>query len=240
MVFACERSSGQGGYSPSSIKKFPAHTAQCPVFGTASISLIRLRTRTRRRLPTMVSATQPKRPRRGLRSQPLPIPNANSPCPRRLPPRVRHQPSGRDSSLGPAGLRGSTGRAGSATWRRAAGPILTALWKTMMKGRVRLSSPVRKLLQHPAGTLTRLGTQSVEPDHPGQHQPAGAWFGRFKPRARLARESGTEAGALNLLYLMVQTMGVRRAPAGIATRGRALAGTEATSTRMKQCPCKAT
>ena len=37
---------------------------------------------------------------------------------------------------------------------------------------------------------------------PLQYQPAGGWFGRFKPRARLARGLKTPQGAQAFLHLL--------------------------------------
>ena len=58
----------------------------------------------------------------------------------------------------------------------------------------------------PRGTLARTGAQLGEPQGARHHQPAGGWFGRFKPRARLTRGLKTEAGALNFVHLMARSM----------------------------------
>ena len=58
----------------------------------------------------------------------------------------------------------------------------------------------------PRGTLARAGAQPGEPQGARLHQPAGGWFGRFKPRARLTRGLKTEAGALNFVRLMARSM----------------------------------
>ena len=58
----------------------------------------------------------------------------------------------------------------------------------------------------PRGTLARAGPQPGESQGARLHQPAGGWFGRFKPRARLTRGLKTEAGALNFVRLMARSM----------------------------------
>ena len=58
----------------------------------------------------------------------------------------------------------------------------------------------------PCRTMARTGAQPGEPQGARLHQPAGDWFGRFKPRARLTRGLKTEAGALNFVRLMARSM----------------------------------
>ena len=88
----------------------------------------------------------------------------------------------------------------------AAGPVLVALWEAMMAGRVRLSPPVRGLLRHLMERWHDLVRSQRDPDILTNTNRLEGWFGRFKPRARLAQGFGTEAGALNFVRLMAHAM----------------------------------
>ena len=74
-----------------------------------------------------------------------------------------------------------------------------------MQGRVRLQPEVANC----CGTLWNAdtircaarGTPRCPP-----RQPAGGWFGRFQPRARLTRGLKTEAGALSFVRLTARSV----------------------------------
>ena len=78
-----------------------------------------------------------------------------------------------------------------------AGPVLLGLWESVARGRVRLKEPVRNLLFHLIENWSDLVRCARDPDVPASTNHIEGWFGRFKPRARLARGLKTEAGALN-------------------------------------------
>ena len=67
-----------------------------------------------------------------------------------------------------------------------------ALWKAMMQGRVRLRPEVRKLLWHLMERGHELVRSQGNPKVPASTNRLEGWFGRFKPRARLARGLKTE------------------------------------------------
>ena len=75
-----------------------------------------------------------------------------------------------------------------------------------MAGRVRLSPPVRGLLRHLMERWHDLVCSQRDPDILTNTNRLEGWFGRFKPRARLAQGFGTEAGALNFVRLMAHAM----------------------------------
>ncbi|MCY3660704.1 MAG: hypothetical protein OXG36_17000 [Caldilineaceae bacterium] len=87
-----------------------------------------------------------------------------------------------------------------------AGPILLGLWEAVMQGRVRLRPEVRKLLWHLVERWHELVRSRGDPKVPASTNRLEGWFGRFKPRARLARGLKTEAGALNFVRLMARSM----------------------------------
>ena len=66
-------------------------------------------------------------------------------------------------------------------------PVLLNLWQAVAQGRVRLKMLVRSLLFH----LVECWPDS---DMPTSTNRLEGWFGRFKPRARLARGLKTETG----------------------------------------------
>ena len=87
-----------------------------------------------------------------------------------------------------------------------AGPVLLGLWEAVAQGRVRLKEPVRNLLFHLVENWADLVRSGRDPDVPAPPNRIEGWFGRFKPRARLARGLKTEAGALNFVHLMAEGM----------------------------------
>ena len=87
-----------------------------------------------------------------------------------------------------------------------AGPVLLGLWEAVAQGRVRLRDPVRNLLFHLVENWADLVRCARDPDVPASTNRIEGWFGRFKPRARLARGLKTEAGALNFVHLMAEGM----------------------------------
>lgn len=87
-----------------------------------------------------------------------------------------------------------------------AGPVRLGLWEAVAQGRVRLRDPVRNLLFHLVENWADRVRSERDPDVPASTNRIEGWFGRFKPRARLARGLKTDAGALNFGHLMAQGM----------------------------------
>jgi len=88
----------------------------------------------------------------------------------------------------------------------AAGPILLELWQVVVQGRVRLDPEVRKLLQHIVERRHELVPSQRNPKVPASTHRLEGWFGRFKPRASLARGLKTETGVRNFVALMARGM----------------------------------
>ena len=78
------------------------------------------------------------------------------------------------------------------------------LWQAVAQGRVRLRKPVRNLLFHLIERGPNLVRSQHDPNVPASTNRIEGWFGRFKPRARLARGLMTETGTLNFVRLMAQ------------------------------------
>ncbi len=87
-----------------------------------------------------------------------------------------------------------------------AGPILLGLWESVAQGRVRLRDPVCNLLFHLVENWANLVRCARDPDVSAPPNRIEDWFGRFKPRAWLARGLKTEAGAFNFVHLMAESM----------------------------------
>lgn len=85
-----------------------------------------------------------------------------------------------------------------------AGPVLLALWETVMQGRVRLQPEVWNLLGHLAERWHDLVRSQGNPKVSASTNRLECWFGRFKPRSRLTRGLKTETDALNFVRLMAR------------------------------------